>query len=287
MPVRHHVLAIVLFWIATTGWLIYREVGSQRGSGEPPPVSIDLPDEVGRATYWTVKQGGDKIGRTDSHVKYNRDDDTYDLRSHFQQNTPEAGKPWPFPIKSMDGFYRVTREGTLRAVEQTITLDTSLANLFIPEVKAKVSGEVKDGVLTPRWEIDAKGKHELSTPAIEMSKHGSVLNPLQLVNALKGVQVGQKWSMPVFDPLGESMTVWLSVGKAGVRYVDAEVRPAPEPIVWNERAESCLVIDYKYKDEESSARTWVRARDGLVLRQEATLKGSLGEYHLVQDRVRD
>jgi hypothetical protein len=276
MPVRRYVLAIVLFWTATTGWLIYREVWSQRSSGEPPPVSIDLPDEVGKTTHWNVFQGNHKIGRTISDVKYNRDDDTYDLRTTFQQ-FPPSGEPWPFPIKSMDGYYRVTREGELRAIEETITLDFPI----VGEVKAKVTATVEDGALTPKWEIFAGRKIESSSPRIEVSKHGSVLNPLQLVNALKGVRAGQHWRMPLFDPLGESVNAKLSVGKQGVRYVDATVRAAPKTIEWNGREEPCLVIDYR--GEEFDAHTWIRERDGLVLRQEATLGG----HHLVQERNRD
>ena len=175
--------------------------------------------------------GGDKIGRTTSDVKYHRDDDTYDLHTYFQQFRPQDG-PWPFPIKSMDGFYRVTREGELRTIEETITLD-----VVGQEAKVKVTGEVKAGILTPQWEIffSPLGKKDFTSPPIEVSKHGSVLNPLQLVNALKGVHQGQKWRMPVFDPLGESMTGLLPGQKPHVRYVDAEVQPAPEPIVWHER----------------------------------------------------
>src|SRR6266436_5889318 len=118
MPVRRYVLAIVLFWTATTGWLVYREVWSQRSSGEPPPVSIDLPDEVGKTTHWEVFQGNHRIGRTTSDVKYHRDDDTYDLHTYFQQQQSpvQSGEAWPFPIKSMDGYYRVTRQGELRAI---------------------------------------------------------------------------------------------------------------------------------------------------------------------------
>jgi len=63
MPVRRYVLAIVLFWTATTGWLIYCEVWSHRSSGEPPPVSIDLPDEVSGnipSTLWKLKTQHEK-----------------------------------------------------------------------------------------------------------------------------------------------------------------------------------------------------------------------------------
>jgi len=280
MPVRRYVLAIVLFWMATTGWLVYREWWAHHGGGEPPPVSIDLPDEWGQLTRWTVRLGNSnrKIGWTESNVRYNREDDTYNLHTHFQQFTPAGGEPWPFPIKSMRGDYRITRLGELRGIEEEITLDFPV----LGEVKVNVKGTVERNILTPKLEILVGGRYEVECPPVEVSKHGSVLNPLQIVNAIRGVREGQRWRMPVFDPLGESVRAKLKLGEPGVRYASAEVHRAPEPIVWLGREEPCLVIDYH--SEETSARTWVRERDGLVLRQEATLKGFGEDHHLVQDR---
>src|SRR5258707_15363802 len=163
MPVRRYVLAIILFWTATTGWLIYREVWSQRASGEPPPVNIDLPDEVGKTTHWAVFQGDRRIGVTISEVKYHRDDDTYELHSYFQQQSPvQSGEVRPFPMKSMRGYYRVTREGELRAIEEEITLAVDPWG----EIKATLTGTVQEGILTPKWQIFALGKHDFTSPPI-------------------------------------------------------------------------------------------------------------------------
>src|SRR5207253_2067046 len=57
MPPRWMTWAIVAFWLATTTWLVVREVAPRWRAGEPPPYTIDLTDEVSRQDiHWIVVQ---------------------------------------------------------------------------------------------------------------------------------------------------------------------------------------------------------------------------------------
>src|SRR4051812_39004927 len=68
MPSRWVTAVIVLFWLATTSWLFWRDLWPAWRPGEPPPFHIDLVEEVQTTkmqTSWTVKR---KSG-TDAEAK--------------------------------------------------------------------------------------------------------------------------------------------------------------------------------------------------------------------------
>ena len=60
-------------------------------------------------------------------------------------------------------------------------------------------------------------------------------------------------------------------GYTGVRRLQAEVLPETKLLRWKDREVPCLVIEYR--GDDSTARTWVREDDGLVLRQEFSFWG--------------
>jgi len=294
MPARFSIVIIVLFWLAATTWLVYREFMPEQRAGDPPPVRIDLPDEAGRHVVWSAYRGERRICTLDTWVEYLRKDDTYKLHSYFHPQESVGRDGFLLPkLKGMDSMYRITREGELREIESTLTLQVPLEEDKHSEIKAVVKGRVENGSLVPRWQIDIPSELQsllglklpesglsLETAAVAVPQRGGILNPLQPVNALRGVHEGQTWEMPLFDPIGDSLSAYLGK-KAAVPFVRAEVKAAGEPLLWNESPETCLIIDYEGKD--FAARTWVRASDGKVLQHETTLQGD----HLVLKRNRD
>ena len=48
MPLRHHIVAIALLWVAEIGWLFYREFLPYLRPNVPPPFAFDLIDHAPR-----------------------------------------------------------------------------------------------------------------------------------------------------------------------------------------------------------------------------------------------
>ncbi len=93
-----------------------------------------------------------------------------------------------------------------------------------------------------------------------------MLMPLHPVNRIRGLHAGQRWTMEAFDPLS-GMT--RTLGTTGPTLIRASVRPALESFTRGRRkSEPCHVIDYT--GDGLTAATWVSAKTGLVLMQEAT-----------------
>src|SRR5437588_196187 len=87
MPVKHHVLAIVLFWLGTMSWAFHRDVWPWLRPGEPPPFAIDLADEAGTqqaGIRWDVYMNDKEKGYANTGVSYNRGADLYELTCTFR-----------------------------------------------------------------------------------------------------------------------------------------------------------------------------------------------------------
>src|SRR4051794_15386034 len=108
MPPRSVTLAVVLFWLATTGWFLYREIRPSFARGEPPPFTIDLVDEARELkNLWDVLQNGERVGKAETWIEYLPKEDQFDLygKFDFDKFVPQVAK---LTVKNR---YRVTRAG--------------------------------------------------------------------------------------------------------------------------------------------------------------------------------
>jgi hypothetical protein len=272
MPPRLVTLAIVAFWLVTTGWLVYREVLPAMRSGEPPPFIIDLADEVSAQTItWQAWQKGQHLGEARTKVVHGPDR-TFVLKSKL---TPNDLRFLTISINQMESSYAVTRDGDLRELKATVKVKAGPYPLEL-----SVGGKVDHGVFTPEIRCEGLDLTDLPLPKLEsvpVAAHGSVLNPLHPLNRIKNLSEGQHWVQPVIDPL---IVALYSVVKwePPVRRLHAQVGTGTLP--WNRQEAACWCIEYSEPGQKASARTWVRRSDGLVLKQEA----SHGGLELVLER---
>jgi len=264
MPPRVVILLIVAFWLVTTVWLIYREVLPALQSGDSPPYSIDLADEVSAQTItWKVLKEGEEIG-TVRTVVHRQPDRTFALEGDFK---PRNLSILTVNVQNLLSRYVVTRGGDLRVI--AIQLDVVAGGKAI---KLGVDGKVVNGMFTPVIRVEGAGASAYPVPklgAVAVAGHGNVLNPLNPLNRLKGLRAGQHWQQPIFDPL--LVAVASLFATPPLRQLHAEVEPGM--LVWNGSKEPCWKIDYRERSDKVAARTWVRREDGLVLQQEATHAG--------------
>ena len=139
-----------------------------------------------------------------------------------------------------------------------------------------------DGVLTGRGELKSNLMSAVGdlTP-VPVPKNGMPLNPLQPVNRLGGVRGGQRWEVHESNPLQEAVAdlVRKKVAEFGVRFPEPKARDtlvatvgrSQQTLNWKGEGVACWVIEYRRA--EPVARTWVRAADGKVLRQEVFEQG--------------
>jgi hypothetical protein len=265
MPARSVTLAIIAFWLATTSWLIYRDVLPDLETGEPPPFAIDLSDEVSaQPVTWRALQQGQEIGTAKTHVQ-RQPNRLFALEGDF---SPQNLRFLHVEIRKLSSRYVVTRRGDLRKVVTEVTL---LSGGSV--VKVGVDGTMENGMFAPVIRLEGLDLRDVAVPKLSpvpAAGHGSVLNPLHPLNRLRGLRAGQRWAQPVMDPLAlvvydyvKAIVPW----KSPLRTLHAEVDTGV--LAWGGADVACWKIEYGTPEQKGVARTWVRRTDGLVLQQEA------------------
>lgn len=249
MPPRWLTWAIVAFWALTTLWLVLREVAPRWRAGEPPPYTIDLTDEVsGHPIHWIVL-GGEKPGKAKSSV-HRLADRTFELRTELL-----CTKLLLFESIKLDNTYQVNNQGELIGVKVKGEIQ-----VLGRQLKGELIGKVQDGYIAPELRGDFLGKEHVFRGE-KVKVRGGILNSMALVNKISGLQPGQRWSIPLMDPLK-----FFSIGIQAptIPRLDAEVIAGE--LLWNGDQVPCFIIDYREPGKEKpAARTWVRRSDGIVL----------------------
>jgi hypothetical protein len=298
-------LAILAFWLATAGWWFYREVGTALWYNEPPPFTIDLADEVRAATGaidWRVYKDNqpvaspmfraERIGTANTEIRYVNQEDAFDLTGTFDfslpliENLPLIEKPVDAHLM-LTSLYRVSREGNLRWVKANINASVAVARL---DFRACLEGPVLDRRFSPQLRILSSpwgASQEIRLSPVELSGRGSVLNPMHPVNRIAGLRPGQRWRMPLVDPVNVALSGLLpsSGGQVPVQFLEAKVAAEPRSLWWDDELMQCFLI--RYSNEETTACTWVRQSDEKVLQQEVSSVGQRTRLILQRRPQRD
>jgi hypothetical protein len=262
MPSRLGIVAIVVFWLVGTTWLVVREVVPRFRTGVPPGFVTDVTDEFGGTTItWDIRQKQLSIGTGLSRVE-RRLDRTFVLTTDLRfDNLHLAGLA---QIKEIWGSYQVDTEGKLKQLKTEVRVVLGP----LGEVKGEVKAVVQDGLLVARIFLNGVDKTDLIKPQpVNVGAHGNILNTMHLVNKVPGLYMGRSWKLPLFDPLGAI----LPGQKMTPATLIAEVTSAP--LDWHDKQVPCFRIDYAEPGAKASAHTWVRQSDGLVLQQQAIQGG--------------
>lgn len=257
MPPRLVTGAIIAFWLAMTGWLIQREVVPMLMADVSSAYEVDLTDQIqlGAApveTPWTVYREGKRIGMGKSKVISHGNDNTYEFRSVFHFDEFRVGI---IKVRGMENTYHVTDDSKLIEVTSRIHAD------LIGTVE--LSGKVAQRKFHPKLRVNELDDLIKIDP-VDLSRSDKIINPMHLLNRLRGLHTRQTWSIPLLDPL-RSVN---DAGKMSIPELIAIVES--DTLTWEKKEVVCHKIEYRKRGEdEVMARTWVRKSDGLVLQQDA------------------
>jgi hypothetical protein len=280
-------IAIVAFWVATMGWLFQRDLWPRLRPGQPPPYSIDLADEASEQTIvWTLIKDAENKGYANSKVKYNPEDDSFEVIGEFKF---WLGQRSGSPNQTVETMYRVTRDGELREIDALGVLQFTGETKL--EARIHIHGPVREQQFHPHFAITGLRFYlERTLNPVPVSNRGSILNPLSPLNKIRGLTPGQRWRVPMVDPLSDALRTLAQAAVPGlvpdVPLLEAEVLSEIQELPQlklrdrppRRSGDRCLVI--QYSGDDISARTWVRQADNVVLRQEVTHHGD----HMILDR---
>jgi hypothetical protein len=292
MPPRIVVLLIVAGWLATMSWLLYREWWQWHAAEGAPPFLIDLVDEAApQAAAWHVLRDDKEIATARTSMEPQKDD-SFALSTEINNLELDFDSPLPLGpfgkvkvrLGKLRNVVRVNRDGELLRLHTDVEIELAVQRLGF-HARFEIRGVPRDGRLELRAVAELPtGNVEHDLPSVEFPSR-NVLNPLLPLNRIKALTPGRRWRITQVDPIADALAAsirqmatqlaqeakgagellqHLPVG--GPRELLAEVLPEKQPLTWKGQVQDCWVIEYRSK--EVAARTWVRASDGLVLRQE-------------------
>lgn len=349
MPSRFLCLIIVVFWLAMSGWLFYREIWPYLRADRSPSFTIDLLDEIQTQRledFWTVTKNGQPAYVARTWIKHQGQDDTFAL--HCELTRPARVTPGAMPTarerKTLQSRYVVTRGGELCEADSTLLITLPQADEQPAlEFELKISGPVREGRFQPVFQFqyreDGQRKQFREQPLDSFEfPRGCVLNPLHPLDRLPGLREGRRWHMPSvrtllsLDILGDSLDLSQEAVTFRLLYslaatladslssstLEAEVLPGSHTLPWHlsywnqvgeflmacslgpvpaahhgqqrlalPRNVACLLLDVR--GDDLAGRIWVQQGDGLVLRQEVTIRGAHWVFqrnHVPQDSSR-
>ena len=260
---------VILFWAASTGWLVHSKILPAWRPGEPPPSQeVHLAGGRPAPVAWTLLVDDEAVGWSISRATRHADG-AMDVESLLHlEGLPVGGflPPWsrfllggsvtPETTLTLEARGRMAIDAAGRPASFASTVE------FPDDGRIDLTGEVHGGevaIVVRAGDMRYETKRALPD--------GLVLRDELSPNAtLPGLAPGRTWTVPVYGPLRP--------GGAPVEFLHAEVG-TPTTIVHGGRP---VIVDVvAYRDDPTSSRDpratlWVDA-DGRVLRQEATTLG--------------
>ncbi|QDV34306.1 hypothetical protein [Tautonia plasticadhaerens] len=268
MPPRLVSLGILVFWAVSASSLLVRDVLPDLLVGPPPDLrDIARAGERDASSRWTLLVG-DPVGdpgdlravgqattettsRGDGHVRFGSTV-TFDAGALLEQTPLRSAGGERLEVTSV---LDVDGSGNLSGLRSEVRVEGDEDSLLVLE------GHLEDDsiAITARGPMLIFGKRTFRFP---YQARGMVQNAMAPLDRIPGLHVGQRWESRVVSPL---------TGRVEVVHVEVTDRNVMVP--WGDELVPTFLLVSRMNTGmgEARARTWARASDGLVLRQEVPL----------------
>ena len=274
---------VILFWLATMGWLLVAKILPPLRVGEPPNYASILKQSGDEPpACWTIRMRGNTIGWAANKI-VRRDDGISELSSRvylgelpLDELAPswlvKVLKPVFSDIKRMDLDKRsrlaVDPLGRLVEFESRVRLADDADAI-------KVQGKIEGSTI----HLTVQSGEITATLSRSLSPNALVSDELSPQVRMPGLRVGQTWTVPLYSPFRAAASP-LEILQAVVEREDR--------VHWDGRTVNARVIVYRgdsgsgLAGGETRGKMWVR-EDGVVLRQEVAVFKSPLQFQRLPD----
>lgn len=280
-----------MFWLMTSGYVLYTEIWPRYFSSAPPPLRIDLADEAAQTVpvRWHVYRGDQLIGTMNSRMEYVTSDDTFRFINNYSKLKFDIAAHQlqiSMQVPQLEATVRVTRSGELREQNMFGHLEAYIGPLMLGKATATIYSRVEAGELV--------GHCKVTSPLINLDDAltptpvpgGQVMNPMMPLSRLRDVQPGRRWVIYEVNPLTTALNSMLKgqkntpdllkslIPNGQAQELLAEVQSQSVQLTrLKQDPVECWVITYR--SEKGQAQTWVSIADGRVLQQQAENAGEV------------
>jgi len=287
-------VAVVMFWIATMGWLIHHKILPPLVVGDPPTYRSIIADRqaIEQPAGWMIYLDGQPLGWATSRPRL-LDNGVTEFRSFVHLTRLPIEEITPAWMKSL--LQMIDRDHGLEELAMNVDVEGSLeidplGRLIGFDSKALFGhdasrrdplGKMLAGEIDSRFRINIQGTVEGRQLKLKVRSGDFVYNTSTYLSPdalmsdaltpqarLPDLKVGQTWTVPVYSPLRPPTSP--------VEVLHAKVERR-EPIVWKDSVVPAYLIVFHTdpgseltNNREARAKAWVDL-DGNVLKQELLL----------------
>lgn len=262
---------IIVFWFATTSWLVVAKILPSLMPGSPPGYqALYASNNRLIPVAWTVLWKDQPLGWAISQST-RADDASLSVSSllHFDRLPIDEILPaWTKPLMrgvldhatefafDARGQLSIDAQGQLRKFQSTVDLPGTRDKVFL-------DGTVEDGHV----QVLIRARDMRYETSRYLPSHVMIGDELSPQATMPGLYEGRRWTVPVYSPLRAS--------KSAIEVLHAEVS-GEETMFWEDHLVRVNLVTYRDDPSghhEPRTRLWVD-RSGRVLKQESGLLGA-------------
>lgn len=277
MPARWATVAIPIFWLFMTGWLIQRDLLPRLGFGAINYETVLANRAVAESAHWIIKLDDRTVGSLLTIVEP-QEDGSCELVARGNLTGVIPPDPTPtYRSSSTDTFDRLALPD-LQIRSRFLISSTGRLQRF--SVTLAIHGLHKD--LQVIGSVDGEELHLTASgiPVLEgesripIDPQAIVLDQFGPINRIPGLKIGKQWITRTVNPLAAFLTktTWFGGTGSALAVIQHSV-VGTEIHEWNGKFWPCYVVEHEHA--HTKGKSWVRVSDGLVLRQEAPFGGSM------------
>lgn len=263
MPTIMGRIVILTLWMGTSLYLVREELLPQLVYGELTYRTVLADHAVEEATHWLISVNDKRVGSVVAVVRPDdRGEYTLWSRGSISSSLLPTEQDRPSTQILLATNFHISSLGKLREFNAEIKLEGT-------NIRAEVTGVVEDGNLV----VTTTGLPLVSGETrMAVDPETLVVNLLTPLDRIPDLWVGKQWTTRVVNPFAALLPT-AAGGLLGGKSFDVIQHAVVgiEPITWNNAPVPCHVIEHKH--DRVTSRSWVRIRDGRVLRQEVPIGG--------------
>ncbi|NOS99932.1 MAG: hypothetical protein HOP29_04835 [Phycisphaerales bacterium] len=248
-------LAIVVFWVVATSWLVWHDIVPAWTAQEPPRmVAADWVQQFGRQVqYGILNHDGRRVGgiwtRYTSGSSTDREDEIY------VRDVPLLGSAYLLIRSSYDAA------GLLDEVDINVLGHWDPIRIHGERFPKEFAFRLEAGAVKQAFKID-------------LALAGTFSDVFRPFDVMPQLEVGQSWRMQVFNPVA-------TVTGVGDRFIPMLVKVVGRDVLHVDgQPRDCMIV------EAGQAQAWVERRSGLALKQKINLP-ILGGYTVLMEGYDD
>lgn len=260
MPSRLWCGFIIVFWLASTAWLVQRDVLPSLGLGQLTYDRALSARAVEEPVEWHIYREDKEVGNLFFAVDPRPQGD-FELRSRAKI---EVEIP---PLEATEFYIKSTI-----FVDPLKRLDRLEVSLSLPQsgTEVTIDGHTNDDELSVAIALMIAGKERFKrdlTFAVDRSV--MMLDMLGQIDRLPDLYPGRTWRTRFINPVTALLTGTVAPSTS-LDYIQHEVVET-ETIEWDEREWPCYKVEHRY--QKAATHSWARVSDGKVLVQEVLFGG--------------